>query len=38
VWRDLQDDFGNDLLRRHYEEADHHQDDRLPAGTEEGGR
>ena len=32
VWRDLQDDFGDDLLRRHYEEADHHQDDRLPAG------
>ncbi len=28
VWRDPQNDFGDDLLRRHYEEADHHQDDR----------
>jgi len=27
VWRDFQDDFGADLLRRHYEEADHHQQD-----------
>ncbi|MDX1578262.1 MAG: DUF3500 domain-containing protein [Gemmatimonadota bacterium] len=25
VWRDPQNDFGDDLLRRHYEEADHHQ-------------
>jgi hypothetical protein len=24
VWRDLTDDFGEDLLRRHYDEADHH--------------
>jgi hypothetical protein len=24
TWRDLTDDFGEDLLRRHYEEADHH--------------
>ena len=24
VWRDLTDDFGEDLLRKHYEEADHH--------------
>ena len=27
VWRDFQNDFGADLLRRHYEEADHHQQD-----------
>ncbi len=32
VWRDPQNDFGDDLLRRHYEEAEHHQDDRRPAG------
>lgn len=25
VWRDPQNDFGDDLLRRHYEEADHHR-------------
>lgn len=25
VWRDLTDDFGGDLLRRHYDEADHHR-------------
>ena len=25
VWRDFQDDFGEDLLRKHYEESDHHQ-------------
>jgi len=24
VWRDLQDDFGGDLLRRHYAESPHH--------------
>ena len=24
VWRDLEDDFGEDLLRKHYEEAGHH--------------
>jgi len=24
VWRDLQNDFGGDLLRLHYESADHH--------------
>jgi len=24
VWRDLTDDFGGDLLRQHYDEADHH--------------
>jgi hypothetical protein len=23
VWRDLENDFGGDLLRRHYETADH---------------
>ena len=28
VWRDPQNDFGDDLLRRHYEEADHHQHER----------
>ena len=28
VWRDPQNDFGDDLLRRHYEEAEHHQHDR----------
>lgn len=27
VWRDPENDFGEDLLRRHYEEADHHQQD-----------
>ena len=26
VWRNLTDDFGGDLLRKHYEESDHHQD------------
>lgn len=26
VWRDPQNDFGEDLLRLHYENADHHQD------------
>ncbi len=25
VWRDLNDDFGGDLLREHYEQAAHHQ-------------
>lgn len=30
VWRDPENDFGDDLLRRHYEEADHHQGDRTP--------
>jgi len=33
VWRDPQNDFGDDLLRRHYEEAEHHQNDRRPAGS-----
>ncbi|SVB17055.1 uncharacterized protein METZ01_LOCUS169909 [marine metagenome] len=33
VWRDLENDFGADLLRRHYAEADHHQEDRIPTGT-----
>ncbi len=28
VWRDPENDFGDDLLRRHYEEAEHHQRDR----------
>lgn len=28
VWRDPENDFGDDLLRRHYEEAEHHQHDR----------
>lgn len=28
VWRDLQDDFGGDLLRRHYAESPHHRDAR----------
>ena len=27
VWRDPENDFGDDLLRRHYDEADHHQHD-----------
>jgi hypothetical protein len=26
VWRDPEGDFGDDLLRRHYEESDHHHD------------
>ena len=38
VWRDPQNDFGDDLLRRHYEEAEHHQNDRLPAGSRGGAR
>ena len=25
VWRDLQDDFGGDLLRKHYEASEHHR-------------
>jgi hypothetical protein len=25
VWRDYQNDFGDDLLKRHYEESDHHR-------------
>ncbi|MCI0706453.1 MAG: DUF3500 domain-containing protein [Ignavibacteriae bacterium] len=25
VWRDLEDDFGEDLLRRHYEQSPHHK-------------
>jgi hypothetical protein len=25
VWRDLEEDFGGDLLRRHYEESPHHR-------------
>ncbi len=25
VWRDLENDFGGDLLRRHYQESDHHR-------------
>jgi len=28
VWRDPENDFGDDILRRHYEEAEHHQHDR----------
>lgn len=28
VWRDPENDFGDDLLRRHYEEAEHHRHDR----------
>lgn len=32
VWRDLQDDFGGDLLRRHYAESPHHRNAR-PAGA-----
>ena len=32
VWRDPENDFGDDLLRRHYEEADHHQADRESRG------
>ncbi len=32
VWRDPANDFGDDLLRRHYEEADHHQADRQSPG------
>jgi hypothetical protein len=28
VWRDLEDDFGGDLLRRHYAESPHHHDAR----------
>lgn len=27
TWRDLTDDFGEDLLRRHYQESDHHQNE-----------
>ena len=27
VWRDLQDDFGGDLLRKHYEASEHHRND-----------
>ena len=30
VVRDPENDFGDDLLRRHYEEAGHHQDDGTP--------
>lgn len=26
VWRDPEGDFGDDLLRRHYDESDHHHD------------
>jgi hypothetical protein len=33
VWRDPQDDFGDDLLRRHYEEAEHHQNDDRASGS-----
>ena len=25
VWRDLNNDFGEDLLRKHYQDAEHHQ-------------
>ena len=25
VWRGFSNDFGDDLLRRHYEQSDHHQ-------------
>ncbi|MGE5413329.1 MAG: DUF3500 domain-containing protein [Syntrophomonadaceae bacterium] len=32
VWRDLQDDFGGDLLRRHYAESPHHANAR-PSGA-----
>ena len=32
VWRDPENDFGDDLLRRHYGEADHHQGDRESQG------
>ncbi len=28
VWRDLEDDFGGDLLRRHYAESPHHRNAR----------
>ena len=38
VWRDPQNDFGDDLLRRHYEEAEHHQNDRPQAGSQGGAR
>jgi hypothetical protein len=38
VWRDPQNDFGDDLLRRHYEEAEHHRNDRVPEGSSEGTR
>ena len=31
VWRDFQNDFGADLLRRHYEESPHHADARRRA-------
>ncbi len=27
VWRDLRDDFGGDVLRAHYEQAPHHNDE-----------
>jgi Protein of unknown function (DUF3500) len=30
VWRDLQNDFGGDVLRRHYAESPHHAIDRAP--------
>jgi hypothetical protein len=32
VWRDLEDDFGGDLLRRHYAESPHHRDARPREG------
>ena len=34
VWRDFEDDFGADLLRRHYEESPHHADARRRARQE----
>jgi Protein of unknown function (DUF3500) len=32
VWRDFRNDFGADLLRRHYEESPHHADARRRSG------
>lgn len=38
VWRDLTNDFGEDLLARHYRESPHHADARarVPTGSGEG--
>jgi len=33
VWRDNENDYGEDLLREHYLESPHHQDER-PSGEE----
>ena len=38
VFRDLQNDFGGDLLRRHYAESGHHQSHPLLARGERAGR